>query len=392
MHASPKYAFAALAGIAFAIAGSTSHAADDIVTTAVNNGSFKTLAAALKAADLAGALQGEGPFTVFAPTDAAFAKLPAGTVETLLKPENKKQLAAVLTYHVVPGKVMASDAAKVTGAVTLNGQRLNINASDGVMVDNAKVVTADIARSNGVIHVIDSVVLPSSKNLVQTADAAGTFKTLIAAAKAGGLATALTGDGPYTVFAPTDAAFAKLPAGTVQSLLKPENKSKLASILKYHVVKGRVYSDQALAAGRATTLQGQPVTISVSGGAAMVNNAKLLSTDIDASNGVIHVVDSVLLPPPAANQNGATDARQKIRHAVATGSKLFNQGHHGACAKVYQTTMHELLRNHSQMPAGVAAQMQTSLHECSHMSCETSRSWAMRRSLEHAYSQMQPLK
>jgi uncharacterized surface protein with fasciclin (FAS1) repeats len=133
----------------------------DIVDTAVSAGSFKTLAAALQAADLVGTLKGAGPFTVFAPTDAAFAKLPAGTVENLLKPENKAKLAAILTYHVVPGRVTAEQAAKLPSAKTVNGASLTIHAMDGkVMVDNASVTKADIAATNGVIHVIDTVVLP----------------------------------------------------------------------------------------------------------------------------------------------------------------------------------------------------------------------------------------
>lgn len=132
----------------------------DIVETAVAAGSFKTLAAALQAAGLVDALKGPGPFTVFAPTDEAFAKLPAGTVETLLKPENKEKLKAVLTYHVVSGKVMASDVTKLSSAKTLQGQSLTISTKDGVKVDSANVVKADILCSNGVIHVIDSVVLP----------------------------------------------------------------------------------------------------------------------------------------------------------------------------------------------------------------------------------------
>jgi uncharacterized surface protein with fasciclin (FAS1) repeats len=132
----------------------------DIVDTAVAAGSFKTLAAALQAAGLVDALKGPGPFTVFAPTDEAFAKLPAGTVETLLKPENKEKLTAVLTYHVVAGKVMAADVTKLSSAKTLQGQSLTISTKGGVKVDNANVVKTDIACSNGVIHVIDSVVLP----------------------------------------------------------------------------------------------------------------------------------------------------------------------------------------------------------------------------------------
>lgn len=133
----------------------------DIVETAVGAGSFKTLVAAVQAAGLVETLKGTGPFTVFAPTDEAFAKLPAGTVESLLKPENKEKLVAVLTYHVVPGKVMAADVVKLTEAPTVQGSKAKVKVADGtVMIDNAKVVKTDIETSNGVIHVIDAVILP----------------------------------------------------------------------------------------------------------------------------------------------------------------------------------------------------------------------------------------
>lgn len=135
-------------------------AKSDIVDTAVNAGSFKTLAAALKAAGLVETLKGTGPFTVFAPTDEAFAKLPAGTVETLLKPENKAKLVGILTYHVVSGNVKAADVVKLTSAKTVQGQSVAIDAADGVKINDAKVVKADIDCSNGVIHVIDTVLLP----------------------------------------------------------------------------------------------------------------------------------------------------------------------------------------------------------------------------------------
>ena len=135
----------------------------DIVDTAVSAGQFNTLAAALDAAGLVDTLKGDGPFTVFAPTDEAFAKLPAGTVENLLKPENKDQLIAILTYHVVPGKVKAADVVKLDAATTVNGQDVAIQVADnGVRVNDANVIKTDIGASNGVIHVIDTVILPSS--------------------------------------------------------------------------------------------------------------------------------------------------------------------------------------------------------------------------------------
>ncbi len=138
-------------------------AKQDIVDTAVAAGQFETLAAALGAADLVDTLKGDGPFTVFAPTDEAFAKLPEGTVESLLKPENRDQLIAILTYHVVPGAVRAADVVKLDAAKTVNGQSVAIQVADnGVQIDNANVVATDIEASNGVIHVIDTVILPSS--------------------------------------------------------------------------------------------------------------------------------------------------------------------------------------------------------------------------------------
>lgn len=132
----------------------------DIVDTAVEAGQFKTLATALTKAGLVEALKGDGPFTVFAPTDEAFAKLPDGTVENLLKPENRDQLVAILKYHVVSGKVAAAKVVKLHEAKTLNGESVKISAGDSVMINNAKVVKADIMTSNGVIHVIDTVLLP----------------------------------------------------------------------------------------------------------------------------------------------------------------------------------------------------------------------------------------
>lgn len=268
----------------------------DIVDTAVNAGSFNTLAAALQAADLVDALKGDGPFTVFAPTDEAFAALPEGTVEMLLKPENKALLTAILTYHVVPGELMAEDVVKAGKLVTLNGQKLDLTAEGSVMIDDATVTATDIETSNGVIHVIDKVIMPSTQNIIETAVEAGSFQTLAAALQAAELIETLQGEGPFTVFAPTDEAFAALPEGTVENLLKPENKATLAAVLTYHVVPGRVYAVDAVAAGEAQTVQGSDIKISVKDGKAYVNDAEIIATDIDTTNGVIHVINKVILP------------------------------------------------------------------------------------------------
>ncbi len=276
---------------------SAKHPGKNIVETAVSAGSFNTLAAALKAADLVDALQGDGPFTVFAPTDDAFAKLPEGQLANLLKPENKHLLQSILTYHVVPGTLEAKDVVRTSAAASLNGQRIDFATTDaGVTVDRATVVKTDIRCSNGIIHVIDSVILPSTMNVVETAIEAGSFKTLAAALGAAQLVEALQGEGPFTVFAPTDEAFARLPEGTVESLLEPENREKLAAILKFHVVSGRVYSDAVTSKHELGTLQGQELSAQLRDGKVFIGGARVVKADIDTSNGVIHVIDSVLLP------------------------------------------------------------------------------------------------
>ena len=268
----------------------------DIVDTAVADGRFTTLAAALGAAELIDTLKGKGPFTVFAPTDDAFAALPEGTVESLLLPENKQALTDILLYHVVAGKVMAKDVVTLTEAETVLGQNVEIKVDMGkVYINDAEVIITDIVTSNGVIHVIDSVLLPKD-DIVDTAVADGRFTTLAAALGAADLIDTLKGEGPFTVFAPTDDAFAKLPAGTVESLLLPENKQQLIDILLYHVVAGKVMAADVVTLTEAETVLGQNVTIKVENGKVFINNSEVIITDIVTSNGVIHVIDTVLLP------------------------------------------------------------------------------------------------
>ncbi|MFT4514966.1 MAG: transforming growth factor-beta-induced protein [Planctomycetota bacterium] len=274
----------------------------DIVDTAVAAGSFKTLAAALGAANLVDTLKGKGPFTVFAPTDAAFAKLPKGTVATLLKKKNLPTLTSILTYHVVAGEMPAKMVLTNTGLVTLNGQRAALAlVKKKASIGGAQIVTTDIQCSNGVIHVIDAVMMPATGDIVDVASKAGTFKTLIAAAKAAGLVDTLKSKGPFTVLAPNDAAFAKLPAGTVAMLLKPENKAKLAQILTYHVVAGRAFAADVVKVTSVKSVQGSAIKITAKNGKVMANNATIVATDINASNGVVHVIDQVIMPPAAKN-------------------------------------------------------------------------------------------
>jgi len=311
--------------------------AKDIVDTAVAAGDFKTLVAAVKAAGLVETLKSEGPFTVFAPTDEAFAKLPKGTIETLLA--NPDRLGAILKYHVVPGRVMAADVVKLGSAKTALGQTVGIKTSSGVMIGNANVVKTDIETSNGVIHVIDTVLIPAN-DIIETARTAGSFKTLLAALEATDLTGALQGDGPFTVFAPTDEAFAKLPKGTVESLLN--DIPKLRSILTYHVVSGKVMASDVVKLSEAKTLQGQPVRIDASSGV-RINSARVVKADVMADNGVVHVIDEVLLPGDTRRSQATPGAREMIEGAIKRGVPLFNDGHHAACTAVYEMAAMGLL-------------------------------------------------
>jgi len=279
----------------------------DIVDTAVADGRFTTLVAAVQAAELVDTLKGEGPFTVFAPTDDAFAALPEGTLDSLLLPESKQALTDILLYHVVSGKVMAADVTALTSATTVLGKDVTVKVDMGnVYINEAKVVITDIETSNGVIHVIDAVLLPPTdeaameeKNtIVDIAVADGRFTTLVAALTAAELVETLSSEGPFTVFAPTDDAFKALPAGTLDTLLLPESKQALTDILLYHVVSGKVMAADVVTLSGATTVLGKDVTISVKDGKVFLNDTvQVIITDIEASNGVIHVIDAVLLPP-----------------------------------------------------------------------------------------------
>ena len=278
--------------------------ANTIVDIAVNDGRFTTLVAALTAAGLVETLSGEGPFTVFAPTDDAFAALPEGTVESLLA-DPQGALTDILLYHVVAGRVMAADVLGLTSAATVNGELITIATDSGVVLnDMANVIITDIEASNGVIHVIDAVILPPSMmaedelpTIVEIAAADERFTTLVAAVTAAGLAETLSGEGPFTVFAPTDDAFAALPAGTIEALLA-DPQGALTDILLYHVVSGSVLAADVVALDAATTVGGEDIAIAVDGGEVVLNGmAKVIITDIEASNGVIHVIDAVILPP-----------------------------------------------------------------------------------------------
>jgi transforming growth factor-beta-induced protein len=310
-------------------------AQDPAATAASNNPQLTTLVAAVKAAGLVDTLNGPGPFTIFAPANSAFAKLPAGTVDTLVKPENKPTLTSILTYHVIGGmKLSSKDLVAKKSFTTVNGEKLTIGGSASKITVNGKtkVVLADVQVANGTVFIVDSVLMPAkpAAAMAETAmasesDAAavgvpatgkGSLKgmaqdpaataasnnpqltTLVAAVKAAGLVDTLNGPGPFTIFAPVNSAFDKLPAGTVDTLVKPENKDKLTSILTYHVVAGKKLSSADLSkAGTLTTVNGGKITVAVSGKTVTINGTtKTVLADVQVANGTVFLIDSVLMP------------------------------------------------------------------------------------------------
>ena len=352
----------------------------DIVDTAIAAGSFKTLVGAVAKAGLVQTLKGPGPFTVFAPTDEAFAKLPEGTLESLLEAENNKKLVEILKFHVVSGRLTATDVQGLPVADTVQGTSLLLASTEtGVTVDGASVLKADILATNGVIHVIDRVLLP--KDIVETATQAGQFNTLLAAAEAAGLAEVLKKpDADLTIFAPTDEAFKALPAGTVEDLLRPANRSRLAAVLKYHVLPSRLLLEQ----DGVKTLQGGTVQIRPVG-AVKVEQANIIVADIKATNGVIHVIDSVLLPSlpePTARRK----AMSVIELAIERGVPLFNAGKTDASAAVYEITAKSLLNGHRDALSDAdRARLKKALEAMHNDHGSRAQAWTLRYALDDVY-------
>ncbi len=334
------------------VGGAAMFADRNIVENAVNSADHTTLVAAVQAAGLVDTLQTAGPFTVFAPTNDAFAALPAGTVETLLMPENIDTLTEVLTCHVLGANAMSdaiagmvADDGGVHMVETLGGCMLEVRSEGGMITltdetgGTATVTIADVVQSNGVIHVIDAVLLPAAdeaamesdmdsemaagdnpmvggapmfanRNIIENAVNSADHTTLVAAVQAAGLVETLQGEGPFTVFAPTNAAFDALPAGTVETLLMEENRDTLTRILTSHVVAGNISAAELMSQARNSsdgfyhfdTVSGASLSAQVYGSGTLYiydesgNAWRVTIADVNQSNGVIHVVDGVLLP------------------------------------------------------------------------------------------------
>jgi transforming growth factor-beta-induced protein len=295
--------------------------AKNIVQLAQSVADLSTLVTAVVAANLTDTLRSPGPFTVFAPTNEAFAALPPGTLIRLLKPENKNELVDLLTFHVLPEKVVSNDIKPFSVFKTVEGNPVHASNFQGRLVvgyasTDINVTSPDNLASNGVVHIIAGVLMPpapaptpapSSKNIVQLAESVSDLSTLVAAVVAGDLAGTLSSPGPFTVFAPTNDAFNALPPGTLSGLMKPENKKELVDILTYHVLPEEVLSKDLQPFQAVKTVEGKPLHVTKWDGSVRVG-ASLESKDLRdvikadnvASNGVVHIIDGVLLPPSSS--------------------------------------------------------------------------------------------
>jgi uncharacterized surface protein with fasciclin (FAS1) repeats len=280
---------------------------NDIPRTAQCTGVHNSLVAAVIQAELLTTLQGEGPFTVFAPTDQAFtdAGIDLAALDT---PEGKATLSDILLYHVVPGAVSSSNLSDCMSATAVNDLSLSFTVGDSVMVNDANVVTADVATSNGVIHVIDKVLTPTATptDIPRTAQCTGVHNTLVDAVIQADLLTTLQGDGPFTLFAPTDQAFTD--AGIdLAALNTEEGKATLTDILLHHVfISDSIWASQIEDGQMVSMANGDNITLSKSDGKIMIGDATVTGADVLVSNGIIHVVDKVIMPP-SDEVNDASD-------------------------------------------------------------------------------------
>jgi transforming growth factor-beta-induced protein len=293
---------------------------DKVIPAALADaGPFSTLISALTGAGLDERLSGKGPFTLFAPSNAAFAKLPTEVLAKLLLPENRATLKQVLSYHVVGG-LMPASGIRESDSDSLEGAKIHFALKNGApTVNGATIVAKDIAAANGVIHGIDSVLVPpdvdlnalpgtlpsveptavpaAGASLLQTLADEHDFTKLLAAIDSTGMKNMLEGQGPFTIFAPSDDAFGRLPTDTLRKLLLPQNHDALTAVVKHHVTGARMNGRDLKNGGDITMLDGTSVKVKIDQGRISVGEAKMTLADQDATNGVMHVIDAVLVPP-----------------------------------------------------------------------------------------------
>lgn len=277
----------------------------DIIESSSKIDNLSTTVALIDSSDLTATLKSIGPYTVFFPSNSAFDKLPEGTLENLLNPENISELSTILTYHVIPGEHSSSNLADGEELLTVNGQVIKISKVNGnLKVNGAVVETKDIVAKNGVIFVIDTVLMPAPEtvelqpqqiDVIENIERTSNLATLISSLNSTQLSTDLESEGPFTILAPTDSAFAKLPAGTLDSLLEPENESYLIRLLQHHIIEEQYDRENLIDGLSLKALSGLDIVVSKSDNSLEVNGALVIS-EIKAQNGIIYILDKVITP------------------------------------------------------------------------------------------------
>jgi transforming growth factor-beta-induced protein len=387
---------------------------DSQAATAGDAGTGNDLASVAKAAGLTTLLElvsaaklelPKGPVTIFAPTNKAFDGIPKKLLETLLKEESRDNLRQVLTFHIAPGKLSSADVLNARSLPSLCGQPLTVDAMAG-RIAGSGIVAVDVPFDGGIVHVIDKVMIPESRSISEIAAEEKTLSTLVAAATSANLTRQLdNSSSEWTVFAPVNSAFAKLPEGTVDSLLERGNRRTLTTILGLHVVRGRIAARELLAKKQLTTLMGQPISTSLENGKLTVGGtAKIVQADIQAGNGVIHLIDTVLLPVKAEETatnsqetsttgNLTEEAKRIYSLAINRGAGLFNDGNIEACAAVYEIAIESMIGfAGDRLNEAAVARLLKSRDEVKSSDSWRTRAWAMRRALDDVYrmTQQQP--
>lgn len=331
--------------------------------------------------------------TILAPTDEAFAALPPALVEELLRPESRATLRSVLTYHVAGAPLSSSELLSRRSIQTLNGQRLAIDTTGPIAIGGSGVVAVDVPFDGGVVHVIDTVLMPELKSIADLAAGTSQLSTLAAAVSAAGLGDQLGAEnGPWTVFAPVDSAFASLPPGALDELLEPANRSRLVDVLALHVVPGRLYANELLANRRALTLLGDPIEFGLDGGRLQVGGATIVTANIEASNGVVHLIDNVILDtsePETISATLSAEAARLFELAISRGAPLYNAGQIGACAAIYELTIESVVALGARdLGRDVVQRLERSLVEAAAEHDWAERAWAYRRAIDDVYTRL----
>ncbi len=357
----------------------------------------------LKLAEVAGVtLPSEGRFTVLAPTNDAFAALDDETVEFLTSEEGRSTLRTILLHHVLPGAFGSSEVLDRRELTTLAGQAVSV-AGDRLQIGGAGLVAADVPFDQGVVHVIDAVLMPETRSIAEIASATPELSTLVAAVQAAGLVEQLGAEnpGPMTVLAPTNAAFEALGTEAIQALLA--DRRALTEVLGGHVLPIGLRSSQMLAQGRsATLLGGKPVDFALKNGKLTVSGVGFVTRDIPASNGVIHIIDQVILPDAptrqhtrAADASPDSDARQAasavLLVAIERGVPLFNAGQERACAEVYATAVDAvLLLGRGALTEAEARDLQRARGHAMQQHDARERAWVLRRGMDALLADLEP--